>query len=77
MLRRIMTVLSITMIVTGLAVSFMVHEDTQTVHRSIGKMTHTHYTKLGIDSDKEDCIDYFDSNRFMGKRIPVYVCQSR
>jgi hypothetical protein len=47
--------------------------DNKSVHRSVAKREHTHYTKLNIDFEKEVCIEFYDN----GSWFPVYVCESR
>ena len=53
---------------------FQTH-DMNTVHKSIGKTPHTHYSKVFIKN--ETCIEYYDSERILGSYVPVYVCENR
>lgn len=47
--------------------------DSKTVHTSISRRTHTHYTKFNVDFKKETCIEFYDN----GSWFPVYICESQ
>ena len=46
--------------------------DNNSVHKSIARRTHTHYTKFNVDLKKETCIEFYDS----GSWFPVYICEA-
>lgn len=63
-------------LIIGMQAMFMLRtHDATTVHKSIGHTTHTHYSKMF--TGKETCIEFYDSERFLGSYLPVYVCEAR